>query len=462
VNIAAGYRHAMAVTSDGTAWTWGKNTDGQLGNFTHTPSSVPVKVLGISDVRAIAGGSYHSLAVVGSASGTVVGWGYNAHGELGDGTDVSSSGPVLVSGLSSGGKMVAGGEFYGMALSATGQVAAWGFNFSGQIGNGTNTNAYVPVAVGSLPPIATIAAGGNTSLAVERTGTALPKLTVPNMTGQKGKTVTITATLKSGTQVLAGREVQFAFDGFVLYGSYFTDPTGRAKLVLYLDEGMAIGTHAITTFFAGDNSTFAPVTTNSTLTITRGDVKIKTASVSGHPGDTKTLTATLTNATSTPLPGQVMTFKLAGNAVGTATTDASGAASYAYHIPTNLPEGIYPTAVDFAGNADHLAGTTAGKLTVTKSTVKLTVTSVSGHPGASVVLTAKLLDYLSAPLSGATLTFSVNGVAAGSAVTDSAGVAHRSYAIPAATPLGTYLIGAAFAGDGGHLALSKTGNLTVK
>ena len=157
--LAAG---SIAVVS-GSAWAWGDNGFGQLGNGTTTNSSTPIAVSlpGGTTVTAIAGGGYHSLAL--TSSGQVLAWGYNGYGQLGNGTTTNSSTPVAVS-LPSGTTVtaIAGGRFHSLALTSTGQVLAWGYNGNGQLGNGTTTSSNIPVAV-SLPSgttVTAIAGGG--------------------------------------------------------------------------------------------------------------------------------------------------------------------------------------------------------------------------------------------------------------------------------------------------------------
>src|SRR5450756_2183290 len=171
---------SIAVVS-GSAWAWGDNGFGQLGNGTTTNSSTPIAVSlpGGTTVTAIAGGGYHSLAL--TPSGQMLAWGYNCHGQLGNGTTADSSIPVAVS-LPSGTTVtaIAGGGQHSLALTSSGQVLAWGFNYSGQLGNGTTSTTgcfciSTPVAV-SLPSgttVTAIAGGGSHSLALTSNGQVL-------------------------------------------------------------------------------------------------------------------------------------------------------------------------------------------------------------------------------------------------------------------------------------------------
>ncbi|WP_332460646.1 hypothetical protein [Bifidobacterium apousia] len=104
LQVSAGCTHSLAVGSDGYAYAWGNNSDGQLGKNTTRNSSLPVRVRdpanptdkskGLKAVQ-VSAGFHHSLAM--GTDGNAYAWGANGYGQLGDGSTDSKSAPVPVS-----------------------------------------------------------------------------------------------------------------------------------------------------------------------------------------------------------------------------------------------------------------------------------------------------------------------------------------------------------------------------
>ena len=167
--IAGGRVHAIALKSDGTVWAWGYNAYGQLGDGTTAWSRpTPVQVSGLSGVTAIAAGGYHTIAL--KSDGTVWTWGANGNGQLGDGTTTERKTPVQVSGLSSV-TAIAAGSSHTIALKSDGTVWTWGANGSGQLGDGTNTERTTPVQVSGLSGVTAISGGESHTITLKSDGT---------------------------------------------------------------------------------------------------------------------------------------------------------------------------------------------------------------------------------------------------------------------------------------------------
>ena len=138
---------SCGLVSDGTVRCWGYNNYGQLGNNTTTTYYTPQKVIGLSDVIQISGGSYHFCAL--KSDQTVWCWGRNNFGQLGDGSTATRYIPVVIDGLSGVSQVDCGG-YHTCALLEAGTIRCWGYNVYGQLGNNTTTTRYSPVAVEGL------------------------------------------------------------------------------------------------------------------------------------------------------------------------------------------------------------------------------------------------------------------------------------------------------------------------
>jgi len=168
--ISAGGVHTCAVTTAGAVKCWGANDEGQLGNNSTTSSSVPVNVSGLrSGVNAISTGELHTCAV--TTAGAVKCWGTNDEGQLGNNSTTNSSVPVDVSNLSSGVSVINAGFGHTCALTTAGGVKCWGYNDSGQLGDGSNASRSVPVDVSGLSSgVSAISAGDGHTCVVTTVG----------------------------------------------------------------------------------------------------------------------------------------------------------------------------------------------------------------------------------------------------------------------------------------------------
>ena len=157
--VAVGFLHACALTTGGGVKCWGDNRSGALGDGTLTSRLTPADVAGLtSGVVAIAAGSSHTCAL--TTGGAVLCWGFNYDGQLGDGTSTSRRTPTPVVGLTSGVASVEAGWSHTCAVTAGGAMKCWGWGSSGQLGDGTATQRATPTDVVGLTSGAAAADGG--------------------------------------------------------------------------------------------------------------------------------------------------------------------------------------------------------------------------------------------------------------------------------------------------------------
>lgn len=162
MDVSAGSNHSAAVASDGTLWTWGYNFNGQLGLGDVTQRSSPVQVGTDTHWRRVICGGSFTLAL--TDTGEIWAWGQNSNGQLGIGNTAQQTLPVRV-GSNSDWTALAAGNFHAAALRADGTLWAWGLNSSGQLGDGTTSQRTSPVQIGSATDWQSVRAGSNMSAA---------------------------------------------------------------------------------------------------------------------------------------------------------------------------------------------------------------------------------------------------------------------------------------------------------
>ena len=172
VAIAAGGYHSCELMSDGTVMCWGYNHDLQInaGTFGSTHTATPA---GVAGAVAVTAGAYHSCALLGNGSAAC--WGYNHDGETG--TSPTPSNTIAISARQIDAATGAGvqgttaqGGYHTCAVLTNGSVSCWGYNGHGELGNGT-TSGPQPVgtavtAAGLTGPASSVAAGGYHTCAI--------------------------------------------------------------------------------------------------------------------------------------------------------------------------------------------------------------------------------------------------------------------------------------------------------
>lgn len=143
IAIAAGQYHALALKKDGSVWSWGSNSWGELGNSSTIQSSAtPVQVSSLSGIIGIASGFESAFSLAVKSDGTAWSWGNNNGGQLGDGTTVNRNSPVKVTGLSNI-TQVLGGPVYALGLKNDGTTWGWGAT-SNVLGKDFEFNQFSP------------------------------------------------------------------------------------------------------------------------------------------------------------------------------------------------------------------------------------------------------------------------------------------------------------------------------
>ena len=142
--VAGGRYHTAAIKTDGTLWSWGRNTYGELGDNTIAHKSSPVQTIaGGTNWKLVASGWLHTAAI--KTDGTLWTWGYNYYGTLGDNTIANKSSPVQTIAGGTNWKLVAGGRYHTAAIKTDGTLWLWGRNNYGQLGDNTRVSKSSPV-----------------------------------------------------------------------------------------------------------------------------------------------------------------------------------------------------------------------------------------------------------------------------------------------------------------------------
>ena len=152
-------------------WTWGRDNYGQLGDGTTTDRSSPgTTVAGGTNWKQVAGGGDHTAAI--KTDGTLWTWGYNNSGQLGDGTTTNRSSPVTTAGGGTNWKQVSCGNGFTAAIKTDGTLWTWGYNEFGRLGDGTTTSRSSPgTTAGGGTNWKQVAGGYSSTCAIKTDGT---------------------------------------------------------------------------------------------------------------------------------------------------------------------------------------------------------------------------------------------------------------------------------------------------
>ena len=189
VDVSCGYRHMAIVKNDGTLWSWGNGQYGQLARGSNTNlSNIPIQISSLSYKKVFCGNDctfginiYDNLYAVGR----------NDYGQLGAGDTVNKTSITLISGSF---KSISSGEFHTVGITLTNQLRATGRNDYGQLGRDNLTNSSSFVTIGSDTNWKQVSCNGNHTIAIKTNGTMWAWGS--NYEGQLGVGVGIASTAK--------------------------------------------------------------------------------------------------------------------------------------------------------------------------------------------------------------------------------------------------------------------------
>jgi alpha-tubulin suppressor-like RCC1 family protein len=210
--------HSLALTHTGRAWAWGDGANGRLGDNTIVSKRTPVSVLGaVKTFCKIAAGNAWSLAI--DKNGRAWAWGNGGDGRLGRNSTVSSLTPVSVLGVVKTFCEIAAGNATSAAIDKNGRIWSWGFNNSGQLGNGANVQQLTPVSLaGAVKTFCKISLSNGQTLALDKNGRAwgwgfnTTGLLGDNSVTARNTPVSVAGAIKTFCQIAAGNQHALAID----------------------------------------------------------------------------------------------------------------------------------------------------------------------------------------------------------------------------------------------------------
>ncbi|MCX6360476.1 MAG: Ig-like domain repeat protein [Armatimonadetes bacterium] len=461
VAITSCNHHSLALKSDGTVWAWGKNTYGQLGDGTTTDRWAPVKVTGLSDVKSIATGVNHSLAS--TNGGIAYAWGRNEAGQVGDGSTTNRPTAVQVATITNVKAVSSHGNLHSLALLNDGTVWACGNNFNGQLGIGTTSNQLTPAMIPSFTNVKAIAGGHIHGIALKNDGTVYGwgynnNGSVGDGTTTKRLSPVLVSGISGITKIATGFYQSFALksDGTLYgWGKNFNWQLGDGTYddrvsPIIVSTGSAVADIAGGCIHSLASTTAGSKINTSTFVIDRTGIITTTIPLKAY------LRRLSDNAW---LSGKAVAFKVEGTDVGSANTSASGEAALNWTITAGAASRT--VRADFAGDAGYNAS--FGTATLTSQTIasKVYVVDRTQKIKQYIVLKVYLYTLANVIITGKPITVKVDGTTIGTSNTNASGYVQWGYTVPEGSGAGLRTTNGAFAGDGGYLASSNNGKLTV-
>ncbi len=449
----------------GTPSDWGYNASGQIGNGSHNDSLTPFSLSALNKIVQVAHSGIASYAR--KSDGTVWAWGANGVGQMGSGAaSADITAPVKIAALSKIGDISAS-PYHALAVKSDGTVWAWGRNSNGQIGNGSNTDALSPVQVSGIGKAVKVAAGAFHSLALKSDGTVWAW--GYNGYGELGDNTTTSSNapvqvvgLTNVVAISAGEVHSLALKADGTVWAWGSNQSGQFASGTVTSSSVPVqlpNLSGVTQIAAGG---YHSVFLKSDGTVWAGGYN-----ASGQVGDGTT--------TNTPVAHQVIglanSAQIAAGESHTVALNADGTV-WAWGLNTDgeLGDGTtnsssVPVQVQGLTNQTYIAAGFQHSLSVQALQVasKLAASSLQTQYGQPIQLTAVLKNGANGlAISQEPVNFTLDGVSIGVAITNSAGKAVIMVANPAGFDVGSHAIGASFSGDRLYLpATQASSTLTV-
>ena len=166
--VSGGESFATVLKADGSIWSFGYNSDGQLGNDKLVPINIPSATNILSSYEKVVTGKSFTIAL--REDGTVWAWGDNTYGVLGQGNRQFAKKPIQVQGITDV-VDISAGHNHVIALDKFGNIYTWGLNNCGQLGNGETKTITIPKKINSLEnKIVSINANKNSTAVIDSEG----------------------------------------------------------------------------------------------------------------------------------------------------------------------------------------------------------------------------------------------------------------------------------------------------
>ncbi|MDO9313538.1 MAG: IPTL-CTERM sorting domain-containing protein [Burkholderiaceae bacterium] len=333
--MAGGRYHCLGIGTDGKLYVWGTVYGASGTTAIYTPLTVSLPA-GVAPV-AVAVGSGNSLAI--GSDGKLYAWGYNDFGQVGDGTTINRATPVEVT-LAAGviPVAIAAGNTSSFALGSDGVLYGWGFNSSGELGDGSTVQRLSPTPIS---PSSYVAPSQTQVISTPNPSAASQSVTL---------TANVTGSSPTGT-------VQFK-EGSVNLGAAVTLVAGQAA---YTTNGLSAGTHSITAVYSGDTSNASSVSSALTQVVSQAGSSVS-LSVSPESGITAGQNVTFTATVSGFSPSGTVQFNDGVTVLGSAALSGGEAV-----LSTNrLSVTTHSITAVYLGDANN-AASASGTVSVTVS-----------------------------------------------------------------------------------------------